>query len=331
MATAELIDEMTEDYEYDVALSYAGEDREYVKKVANSLRRRGIRIFYDEYQRTALWGKDLYEHLDWVYQRAARFCVLFISTRYAKRVWTDHELKSAQARAIEQKSEYILPTRFDDTQLPGVRHTVAGLDLRGITPSELARTIIEKLGPLSRRNFFPPDPDLLVEALNPSREHEAEISLRAHAFFRTLQRMTQQERSLVFAILCHTCPAGPPENAHINLDLLRRITGIPPSEALNILKGLRSLHFRSQVREEPDHESDDSDDVLYLTWFDYGAYDDSDFNEDAALYNDGNATEIACAMVAITSHLYCDDHVMMDLQSMDFSALSSRTARGHGT
>jgi hypothetical protein len=139
-------------------------------------------------------------------------------------------------------------------------------------------------------------------------EHETEIYLRAHAFYRTLQRMTPQERSLVFAILCHTCPAGPPENAHISLDLLRRITGIPPSEALNMLKGLRSLHFRFEVRDEPDHqtdqESDDPDDILYLAWFDLGAYENSEFNEDTALYSDGNATEIAYAMVAIASHVY---------------------------
>ena len=43
-------------------------------------------------------GKDLYTHLDDVYQNAARYCVLFVSRDYARKVWTNHERESAQAR-----------------------------------------------------------------------------------------------------------------------------------------------------------------------------------------------------------------------------------------
>lgn len=60
------------DFAYDVALSFAGEQRAYVQKVAAALRRRGIRPFYDDYEKATLWGKDLYEHLDWIYQKVAR-------------------------------------------------------------------------------------------------------------------------------------------------------------------------------------------------------------------------------------------------------------------
>jgi hypothetical protein len=79
------------DFTYDVALSFAGEQRAYVQKVAAALRRRGIRPFYDDYEKAALWGKDLYEHLDWIYRKAARYCVLFASKDYAEKVWATHE------------------------------------------------------------------------------------------------------------------------------------------------------------------------------------------------------------------------------------------------
>lgn len=52
---------------YDVALSFAGEDREYVDKVAKCLVRMGLSVFYDRYEIVSLWGKDLYEHLTSVY------------------------------------------------------------------------------------------------------------------------------------------------------------------------------------------------------------------------------------------------------------------------
>ena len=90
------------DFQYDVCLSFAGEDRVYVRKVADRLRDVGVRVFYDEYAQADMWGKDLYTHLDDVYQNAARYCVLFVSKHYARRVWTDHERQSAQARALRQ-------------------------------------------------------------------------------------------------------------------------------------------------------------------------------------------------------------------------------------
>ena len=37
----------TDDYRYDVCLSFAGEDRDYVDKVAEELRAAGVRVFYD--------------------------------------------------------------------------------------------------------------------------------------------------------------------------------------------------------------------------------------------------------------------------------------------
>jgi len=51
-------------YEYDVALSFAGEDREYIEKVADKLDQDGIKVFYDKFEEIDLWGKNLYDHLD---------------------------------------------------------------------------------------------------------------------------------------------------------------------------------------------------------------------------------------------------------------------------
>ena len=71
---------MTERYfEYDVGLSFAGEQREYVEQVADALTVRGIRVFYDDYEKGTLWGKDLYAHLTEVYQHWCEYCVIFIS------------------------------------------------------------------------------------------------------------------------------------------------------------------------------------------------------------------------------------------------------------
>ena len=48
---------------YHVALSFAGEDRTYVEKVALQLQAEGVDVFYDKFEEADLWGKDLYTHL----------------------------------------------------------------------------------------------------------------------------------------------------------------------------------------------------------------------------------------------------------------------------
>ncbi|AWB72203.1 TIR domain-containing protein [Vibrio cholerae] len=133
------------DYEYEVALSFAGEDREYVDQVAKALKEQGIRVFYDTFEQASLWGKDLYTHLADVYQNKAQYTVMFISENYAKKQWTNHERTSAQARAFQENKEYILPARFDDTVIPGVPATVGYISLNGLSPEELVSFITDKL------------------------------------------------------------------------------------------------------------------------------------------------------------------------------------------
>jgi hypothetical protein len=130
---------------YDVALSYASEDRHYVKEVAEILRFSGIKVFYDEFEEATLWGKNLYSYLRSVYSEQALYTIMFCSENYARKLWTNHERESAQERAFRENSEYILPTRFDDTRIPGLLATVAYIDLRKKTPYELCELIGDKL------------------------------------------------------------------------------------------------------------------------------------------------------------------------------------------
>ena len=132
--------------DYDVALSFAGEDRPYVEQVADALRRAGVSVFDDEFEQDKLWGVNLYEHLTDVYAKRARFTVMFISRWYAEKRWTNFERQAAQARAYAESREYILPARFDDTELPGLLPTTAYVSLREKPPSTLAELIIKKLG-----------------------------------------------------------------------------------------------------------------------------------------------------------------------------------------
>ena len=203
---AKTITRTSAEYDYDITLSFAGEDREYVEAFAGVLRTKGIRVFYDKYEIADMWGKDLYSHLDDIYRNAAQYCVLFASKFYASRVWTNHERQSAQARAIAENEEYILPVRFDNTPIPGLRPTVHYIDLRKTSPEELARLTIEKLGKSVRRAFLPPEPDKLYKLLGIKAPSKKSLAFsQAYQFLGFLKRMTDEERLVVFNIFLLGC------------------------------------------------------------------------------------------------------------------------------
>jgi hypothetical protein len=132
-------------YDYDVVLSFAGEDRNYVEKVANYLLYKKIKVFYDNFETVENWSKDLYTHFDEIYRKKAKYCVMFISKNYADKLWTNHERRSAQTRSFEEKEEYILPVRFDETEIPGITPTIGYINGNKISGEKLAELIVKKL------------------------------------------------------------------------------------------------------------------------------------------------------------------------------------------
>lgn len=131
---------------YQVALSFAGEQREYVRDVAQALAARHIAVFYDEFEANTLWGKDGAEHFHQIYSRDTQYVVMFISAEYVAKAWTRQERRSAISRQMMDQAEYILPVRFDDTAVPGLPDTIQYLSAARYTPAALAVEIANKLG-----------------------------------------------------------------------------------------------------------------------------------------------------------------------------------------
>ena len=133
-------------YEYDVALSFAGENREYVREIAKKLKAKKLKVFYDEFEEANLWGKDLYQYLHYIYKECALFCVVFVSSSYIKKAWTKHELKAAQNRAFLDNTEYILPLLLEPgINLPGLPDTIGYISTKDHTGSQIVKMIYEKV------------------------------------------------------------------------------------------------------------------------------------------------------------------------------------------
>ncbi len=103
---------------YDVAISFAREDRSVAREIAKLLRNEGISVFFDEHASAELWGRDLYEHLRKMYKES-RLCIVLISKNYSKSSWTHSELRNLLAHAMRRPSFSILPIHLSDE--PGQR------------------------------------------------------------------------------------------------------------------------------------------------------------------------------------------------------------------
>jgi len=130
---------------YDVAISFAGEDRSYAEQLANRLSEKQANVFYDSFEQTELWGKNLYDYLSTVYSEKSKFCIMLLSKHYESKLWTNLERKSAQARAFRENREYILPIRIDDTKITGIHETVGYIDIKSHSIDEIAEMIMKKL------------------------------------------------------------------------------------------------------------------------------------------------------------------------------------------
>lgn len=131
---------------YQVALSFAGEQRDYVEEVARHLQSRSIAVFYDGFEEVGLWGRSGVEAFHAAFAEQSAYVVMFISEAYVSKAWPNHERRSALSSMIEEKDEYILPVRFDDTRVPGLPADTLYLSAHDYTPAQLATMIAQKLG-----------------------------------------------------------------------------------------------------------------------------------------------------------------------------------------
>lgn len=235
--------------EYDVVLSFAGEDRKYVERTANFLKKSGVKVFYDLYEDVNLWGKDLYQHLDTVYQHKAKYAVIFISEHYGNKLWTNHELKSAQARAFSENEEYILPARFDNTEIPGIRKTTGYVSLSDLSPIQFAKKIIRKLDDIEPENFLPDNIDYIKIAIQSiyANFDEDEIEACVSCVFGKLRKTTDREKHFLAILVIHSCKHDIEEDFHEDIALFERMSGFNRNEVLDILKGLANLGFEYKI------------------------------------------------------------------------------------
>ncbi len=90
---------------FDVFISHASEDKDYVGELAQALKQAGIKVWYDEY--ILKWGDSLRETITQGLLNSSFGIVVFSKHFLGKKKWTEFELDSLFAR--EEGTKVILP------------------------------------------------------------------------------------------------------------------------------------------------------------------------------------------------------------------------------
>lgn len=105
---------------YDVALSYASEQVQLVKRVYKILTSEGLKVFFAPAYPHELYGEDRIKTFYNIFRHESLFVAAFVSENYVKKDITTHEAKSAIARNNEEKVECLVPFYLDNTKLPNL-------------------------------------------------------------------------------------------------------------------------------------------------------------------------------------------------------------------
>ena len=128
-----------------IALSFAGEQRDFVREVARHLSLM-TDVFFDEFYEEEFMKNHMTEYLQGKYEDGAEYVVMFISSAYLNKVWTNHERRAALSGMVCSSPERILLYKFDEVDVPGIANDRYYKTIAQLAPAQVAAHICSVAG-----------------------------------------------------------------------------------------------------------------------------------------------------------------------------------------
>jgi hypothetical protein len=131
---------------FDVALSFPGETRPLVEKIAQELERRlgPNTYFYDNNYVSQLARPSLDILLQGIYTKA-KLDVVFLSANYQKKDWCGVEFRAVREIISSREYSRVMFVKTDDGSVEGVFKTDGYVDARQFDPAKIAEFICQRL------------------------------------------------------------------------------------------------------------------------------------------------------------------------------------------
>ena len=130
-----------------IALSFAGEKRDYVAQVAAILAERfgEEAILYDKYHEAEFARYDLGLYLPKLYGEQSDLVVPVLCPKYDVKRWTGWEWVHIYGLLTKSDGQRVMPARFEYAEADGLSPAAGFIELDDKTPEQAARLILERL------------------------------------------------------------------------------------------------------------------------------------------------------------------------------------------
>jgi hypothetical protein len=134
-------------HDFQVALSFPGEHRQYVECIAKELEPfiRPNGCFYDKYYTAQLARPSLDILLQDIYRNRSDLIVVFLCRNYQDKEWCNLEFRAIREIMKSRQNHKVMFVKLDSGKVEGVFETDGFIDAQQFTPAQIAKFISERV------------------------------------------------------------------------------------------------------------------------------------------------------------------------------------------
>lgn len=114
-------------FDWDFAISFAGENRELAKTIADLLRVLDCTVFYDQYYEVNYLGSAWSQQFKEIFGSKSRYVVCLLDCNHANKIWPTFERDCFKSRVADAA---VIPIFLDDTSFVGIPDDIVGIDFK---------------------------------------------------------------------------------------------------------------------------------------------------------------------------------------------------------
>ena len=120
-------------YNWDFAISFAGENRDLAKNIADLLAILDCTVFYDQYYEANYLGHAWSAQFKNIFGAESRYVVCLLDKHHAEKIWPTFERECFKPRVVDGA---VIPVFLDDTPFVGIPADIIGIDFKGFDPAD---------------------------------------------------------------------------------------------------------------------------------------------------------------------------------------------------
>lgn len=129
-------------YEWDFAVSFAGENRDLARMIADQLELMDCSVFFDEYYEANYLGKAWHKKFGEIFGNDCRFIVCLLDRCYLEKIWPTFERECFLPRVSDGA---VIPIYLDNTAVPGIPRDIVGITFNPLMDEGLPNRVTDEI------------------------------------------------------------------------------------------------------------------------------------------------------------------------------------------